>query len=120
MSRTPGLWAACLLLATSLGGCAAFRAHVSGQADEEAYGIIRAKQIEALAGYLETGDAEAACRQAHTIKGASANVGGEALRETAYGLEQAGKAGDLDFIKAGIPELEAQFERLREAMSATV
>ena len=74
------------------------------------------RQIESLRGYLDASDAPGAERQAHTIKGASANVGGEALREMAVGMEKAGKAGDLDIAKAGMPELEMQFERLKEAM----
>ena len=41
------------------------------------------RQIAALKGYLETGDAPGARRQAHSIKGASANVGGERLRAVA-------------------------------------
>ena len=53
------------------------------------------RQIEALRGYLDAWDAPGAERQAHTIKGASANVGGEALRALAFEMEKAGKAGDL-------------------------
>ena len=37
------------------------------------------RQIDSLKVYLEAGDATGAERQAHTIKGASANVGGERL-----------------------------------------
>ena len=64
------------------------------------------KQIEALKGYLEAGDAARAERQAHTIKGASANVGGEALRAVAFEMEKAGKTGDLESVTARLPELE--------------
>ena len=65
------------------------------------------RQIEALRGYLEAGDAPGAERQAHTIKGAAANMGGEHLREVAFEMEKAGKAGDL----------EREFARLKEAMT---
>ncbi|MCP4677223.1 MAG: response regulator [Deltaproteobacteria bacterium] len=75
------------------------------------------KQIAKLVEYLESGDAEGAARQAHTIKGASANVGGEALRKVAYNMEKAGKAEELDVIRADMPKLEACFEKLKEAMS---
>ncbi len=74
------------------------------------------QQIEALKGSLEAGDQPATVRQAHSIKGASASVGGESLRELAFVMEKAGKAGDLDAIRAGIAELDAQFEKLREAL----
>jgi PAS domain S-box-containing protein len=75
------------------------------------------KQIEALRGYLEAGDAPGAERQAHTIKGASANLGGEALRAVAFEMEWAAKAGDLDGVKACTADLEAQFDALKEAMT---
>ncbi len=73
-------------------------------------------QIEALRGYLETGDAASAERQAHTIKGASANVGGERLRAAALEMEIAGKAGDMNAINACLVELETQFDLLSQAM----
>jgi len=75
------------------------------------------KQIEALRGYLETGDAPSAERQAHTIKGASANLGGEALRAVAFEMEKAAKAGNLEYVRAHLPELENQFTRLKGAMN---
>lgn len=55
------------------------------------------RQIEALRGYVEAWDVQSAERQAHTIKGASANVGGEALRAIALEMEMemAGMAGNL-------------------------
>jgi len=77
------------------------------------------KQIDALKGYLGTADVAGVERQAHTIKGASANVGAEALCEVAFGMEKAGKAGDLKAAKISISELEVQFERVKEAMAST-
>jgi len=74
------------------------------------------RQIEALRAYLEAGDAAGAERQAHTIKGASANVGGERLRALAFELEQAGKAGDLESIKTRMDELAATFAELKQTM----
>jgi two-component system sensor histidine kinase/response regulator len=74
------------------------------------------KQIEVLKGYLEASDAASAERQAHSIKGASANVGGQALRAVAFEMEKAGKAGDLESIRARMAELETQFAQLKEAM----
>jgi PAS domain S-box-containing protein len=75
------------------------------------------RQIEALRSYLSAGDAPGMLRQAHTIKGASANVGGEALRAAALEMEKAGQAGDLEAVKAHLPDLESQFARLRDAMN---
>jgi len=76
-------------------------------------------QIESLRGYLETGDVEGAERQAHTIKGAAGAVGGECLAKVAFELERAGDAGDLATARAGFPELQREFGRLKEAMEAS-
>ena len=78
------------------------------------------RQIEALKGFLACGDATAAFRQVHSIKGASANVGGEALRAVALEAEMAGQAGGLDAIMTRVPSLEFQFARLTGAMGGVV
>jgi HPt (histidine-containing phosphotransfer) domain-containing protein len=74
-------------------------------------------QITALKGYLETGDATGIERQAHSIKGASANVGAERLRAVAFEIEKAAMTGDLNAARIHMPELEEQFERLNQVMS---
>jgi CheY-like chemotaxis protein/HPt (histidine-containing phosphotransfer) domain-containing protein len=74
-------------------------------------------EIESLRRCALAGDADGARRQAHSIKGASANVGGEALRAVAYAAEKAGQAGDLPAIMAHMPDLESQFALLKEAMA---
>ncbi len=74
------------------------------------------RQIEALRNYLEAGDATGAERQAHTIRGAAANVSGEALRELACELEKAGKSGDLESMKARLEDLSLTFAQLKQAM----
>jgi CheY-like chemotaxis protein/HPt (histidine-containing phosphotransfer) domain-containing protein len=73
-------------------------------------------QIAALKGYLETGDAAGAERQAHTIKGASANVGGERLRDVAFEIEKTARIGDLNAAWIQMAELETQFHQLNRAM----
>jgi CheY-like chemotaxis protein len=73
-------------------------------------------QIVTLRGYLEAGDGLRAERQAHTIRGASANVGGEALGAAALEIQKAAAAGDMDTAKERMAELEGQFERLRQSM----
>jgi PAS domain S-box-containing protein len=75
-------------------------------------------QIAALKGFMENGDVAATERQAHTIKGASANVGGEILRAVACEMEKAAKAGDMAKVKTHISELVAQFEHLKKAMTS--
>jgi CheY-like chemotaxis protein/HPt (histidine-containing phosphotransfer) domain-containing protein len=73
-------------------------------------------QIEKLAAAVGSGDCLLAGQQAHGIKGASANVGGEALRETAFEMEKAGKAGDLAALKTLLPRTQERFARLKQAM----
>ena len=75
------------------------------------------RQIEVLRGYLEAGDVASSGRQAHSIKGASANVGGEALREVAFEMEKAARTGNLESITTRLPELEIQFARLKGSLS---
>jgi two-component system sensor histidine kinase/response regulator len=73
-------------------------------------------QMDELRSCLGSGDATGALRQVHTIKGASANVGGEALRAVALETEKAGKAGGPSAVSARMSELESEFARLQEAM----
>ncbi len=72
--------------------------------------------IEALRSCLAAGDVPGALRQAHTIKGASAAVGGDAMRAVAMEMEKAAVAGDDEAVAARLPDLESAFGRLREAM----
>jgi len=74
------------------------------------------KQLSTLMGYLRAGDAAGIGRQAHTIKGASANLGCETLCAIACAIEKEAKAGDLAAVTAHMAELEAQFSRLKETM----
>ncbi|MCX5814474.1 MAG: PAS domain S-box protein [Proteobacteria bacterium] len=75
------------------------------------------RQIAALKEYLKAGDVVQAERQAHTIKGASANVGGEALRAIAFEMEKVAKVGGLESVTARLPELDSRFALLKEAMN---
>ncbi len=74
------------------------------------------RQVTTLKAYLAAGDVESAIRQAHTIKGSSANVGGEALRHASAEMEQAGKSGDIAAMAPWMATLEKQFELLKQAM----
>jgi HPt (histidine-containing phosphotransfer) domain-containing protein len=76
------------------------------------------RQIEALRSYVQTGDYLGVERQAHTIKGASANIGGESLRAAALEMEKAGKEKSSDLTML-LHKVEREFERLREAIQGT-
>jgi len=74
------------------------------------------QQIARLKAYVQTGDAVAAQRQAHTIKGAAGNIGAPALLQAAYDVEELGRAGRLAEAVKGLPRLEIEFERLKEVL----
>ena len=68
--------------------------------------------------FAESGDSAETARQAHSIKGASANVGGESLRKLAAQMEQAADAGDWRFVANRMDELELQYRMLKDAIEA--
>ena len=73
-------------------------------------------QIEALQVLLESGDAPASMRHAHSIKGAAANVGGERLRNVAAEMEKAARDEELTAVIDRMAELRARFLELQEAI----
>jgi signal transduction histidine kinase/DNA-binding response OmpR family regulator/HPt (histidine-containing phosphotransfer) domain-containing protein len=70
----------------------------------------------ALTDLIALGKCEAAGKQAHKLKGAAGTVGGEALRNLAFSMEQAGKTGALSDLAALLPELDLQAVRLQTAV----
>ncbi|MBF0211018.1 MAG: response regulator, partial [Desulfamplus sp.] len=74
------------------------------------------KQIDKLKSYLDSEDAQNAERQAHSIKGACANIGGEAMKKVAYTIELLAKDGDLAKSRSSLEELEGEFIRLKDAI----
>jgi HPt (histidine-containing phosphotransfer) domain-containing protein len=76
------------------------------------------RRIASLKEHLISERTAEAGEQAHSIKGAAADVGGEIVRAVAFEMEKAGKAGDLEALKKTMPVLEKEFERLKEAMKA--
>ena len=87
-------------------------------AREVAAGFL--KELPTLLSKLKEGfeqnDIESIWKQAHKMKGAAANVGGEALRDLAFQVEEAGKAGDLPGATGKLHEIEVQAARLSEAL----
>jgi signal transduction histidine kinase/CheY-like chemotaxis protein/HPt (histidine-containing phosphotransfer) domain-containing protein len=95
--------------------------------DEELAAVVIEKflddipcQIETLRRCVSGRDAAGAERQAHLLKGAAANVGGEALRALAFEMERAGKTGDLVSVSHRMDDLDLQFKRLQEAMTREI
>jgi signal transduction histidine kinase/DNA-binding response OmpR family regulator/HPt (histidine-containing phosphotransfer) domain-containing protein len=77
-------------------------------------------QVYELKTALDAGDAHSIQQQAHSLKGASANVGALALAEIAFQVELAGKAKDL--IKAGplISEIDHQLKTFKKSLTASL
>ncbi len=74
------------------------------------------EQIDLLKEYVNSADNEKIERQAHSIKGACVNIGGEVMRLVAYNMEKAAKDGNMDIVKELMVELESQFEQLKKAI----
>jgi signal transduction histidine kinase/DNA-binding response OmpR family regulator len=75
------------------------------------------RKIELLEKAMETCDLDTFQRVIHSIKGAAANVGGEALCELAAQVEKACKEGQFELVIDGYPQLLSQFDSLKEAMT---
>jgi CheY-like chemotaxis protein/HPt (histidine-containing phosphotransfer) domain-containing protein len=73
-------------------------------------------QIEKLAVAVAAGDIRKVELQAHQIKGASASVGGEALRGAAGEMEETSKTGRVEALGALLSELKERFAQLKEMM----
>ncbi|MCP4986485.1 MAG: Hpt domain-containing protein, partial [Colwellia sp.] len=73
-------------------------------------------QINDLKAYIKAADNTQAISVLHQIKGASANVGGEALSALALEMEKATKAGSVDDIEERVTQLESRFDALKIAM----
>ncbi len=74
------------------------------------------QQLAQLRSCLAGQDAPGLRLQAHALKGAAANVGGEALRRAAYTAERAAEAGELRAVASAMPELEGAWLELKKAI----
>jgi PAS domain S-box-containing protein len=74
------------------------------------------RQIDALERLVLVGDIEGINKQAHTIRGAAAAVGGNKVVSTTVELEKKVSVGDLTAAKVELLELRKRFERLRDVM----
>ncbi|NCC63927.1 MAG: response regulator, partial [Spirochaetia bacterium] len=76
------------------------------------------KQIQLLKGYAEAEDLKMLERQAHTIKGAAANMGAEALRVLALELEEDSRQGNTDVLADLLSDLEKAYAELEAVMKS--
>jgi len=73
-------------------------------------------QIRSLNEAVNKRDAPLIHRQAHTIKGSSANVGAMALREVSFQMETAGRESDFTQVEELMEMINAEFARFKEAI----
>ena len=59
------------------------------------------------------GDAAGLTRAAHTLKGASGNMGARRLAALCQELEEAGHSGDLSKVRDLLPDVETEIPRVR-------
>jgi PAS domain S-box-containing protein len=72
--------------------------------------------IEHLKEHLSRSNATKAVREAHSIKGASANLAVEDVTAAASAVEQAARTGDMNSAKVTLVDLERAFERFRTSL----
>jgi len=78
------------------------------------------EQIARLTAALEAKDSDAVMRQGHTLKGASANFGAMAMRETARQIEHVAAEGKVDRVPQLLERLQQDFARLKEMLDVFV
>lgn len=76
------------------------------------------QQIKELRAALAAGDASVIQHQAHSLKGAAAGLGAEALSHRAAQLEKAGKEGDLTAVPALLEAMQEELARFQQAVTA--
>jgi PAS domain S-box-containing protein len=74
------------------------------------------QHLRALKSAIDSGDTTKAVRTAHTFKGASANIGGLILADLCRDLEQRGQQADVTGMYSEFLRLQAESERLAEAL----
>jgi len=76
------------------------------------------KQLQEIDRALGVGDGEALVRHAHSLKGASAELLAEGMRELAHEIELAGAAHGFTGVPALLGQLAAEYGRLEECCVA--
>jgi len=74
------------------------------------------RQMTKLREGLQREDAPLCARIAHSIKGAAANAGAEAMRQIALGIEKAADRGELHAVRLALPDLQDGFEAFEAAI----
>jgi len=78
------------------------------------------RQINILKEAVDNKNADMIHSQAHSLKGAAANISATVLKELAYQIEIAGQTKDLIKAASLIPKLDEQFEVLKKKLSTEI
>ncbi len=81
---------------------------------------IAAEQLKRISDIIEEGNAQELAKLAHSLKGASANLGAEAVSAIALELEKAGKEGELEGAKQLWEQLKEKVEEVEQYVKQTV
>ena len=74
-------------------------------------------RLERLKHALGGNDTRLATQQAHTVKGASANIGANAMRDAAFEIEMAARDNRLDMALSLVRRLKQEFEKFRSFLT---
>jgi HPt (histidine-containing phosphotransfer) domain-containing protein len=74
--------------------------------------------LELLDSAVAANDIEKVRLHAHSIKGAAANIGANALASTAGIVENAGRDGDLEIARQALPEIRGRCDRVFAVLEA--
>ncbi|MGQ9732778.1 MAG: response regulator [Candidatus Zipacnadales bacterium] len=78
------------------------------------------QEISKMREAAEAGDTERLARQAHSLKGASANVGAIGLREAAQSIEMAASQGDLAAVRTTLAQMDELLKSFQAAVEAAL
>ena len=84
----------------------------------EAFAEDAPVRLGSLAQAVAAGDAEAAVRAAHSLKGMCGVVRDQEATAQALDLEMAGRRGDVAALRSGLPGLQASLARILELAQA--
>lgn len=76
--------------------------------------------MEELRRAVAENDAEALVREAHGLRGAVANLQAQPAHQAVLRLEELGRSGDLEEAPAALCDLEAEIDRLTQALHGVV
>ena len=86
----------------------------------ETYQLDAGRQLENIRACREQGDLDGVRRAAHSLKGASANVGASGLAVLCARLEGAARNGDEAALAALIDAVRAEIQRVRQALTRSL